>query len=86
MGQNAENAKSWLMAGWTPEGCSVELTKDQGLWKTTIDAAGVAETRRGESEVERAFEVQQRLQALEGSGPQQQVHTTLFTAKLGESE
>jgi hypothetical protein len=39
----------------TPEGCSVELTKDQGPWKTTIDAAGVVETRRGESEVERSF-------------------------------
>jgi hypothetical protein len=45
----------WLMAGWTPEGCLVELTKDQGPWKTTIDAAGVVETRRGESEVERSF-------------------------------
>ena len=33
----------------------MELTKDHGPWKTTIDAAGVVETRRGESEVERSF-------------------------------
>jgi hypothetical protein len=50
-----EKARSQVIGGQTPEGCSVELTKDQGPWKTTIDAAGVIETRRGELEVERSF-------------------------------
>ena len=50
-----EKARSQVIGGQTPEGFSVELTKDQGPWKTTIDAAGVVETRRGESEVERSF-------------------------------